>query len=46
MHSGKGKEKNILSTLARECFYNLKDELFIPPKSLDQVYAFYQLARV
>jgi hypothetical protein len=28
MHSGKGKEKNILSTLTRECFYNVKDELF------------------
>jgi hypothetical protein len=30
MHSGsgKGKEKNILSTLTRECFYNVKDEVF------------------
>jgi hypothetical protein len=28
MHSGKGKEKNILGSLTRECFYNVKDEVF------------------
>jgi hypothetical protein len=28
MHSGKGKEKNILGSLTRECFYHVKDELF------------------